>query len=280
MTEKIIGLYPESIEGLADLDNSLFLVISNTELACMVIKSGTKNIIAFETFHLTHQDQDWSDIFFDIRTKTEILNQNFKEVRCIFNFPEALVMPEEKFNMMSATEYLSLIYGENSKEVTKFDLLLPKKGMYNVFRIDNNLIGWLDRHFTSYQANPMYSSILNDIFRKDPEVGIFIRIDVYRDYFSLVVVKEQQLYLIQSYPYLQEEDILYHVLNALHQFDSADLSTHLEISGMINTDSELFWKLKCSFTEISLDNIGEGGKLFADSVHQLHYFTPYYKLVV
>ncbi len=273
-------LYRENFLSETKADDILFLEISRNEIVCMVKGADASQIEAFELYNLESDANNWLDIFFHLETDSEILNRHFKEVKVYLNFAEALLIPEEKFSISAAEDYLSLIFGESDRQEMKYELLSPKNGIFQVFRIPKDLHQWLVKHYILYQPHHIYRSILNKLFNKDPEVGFYMKVECFDKQFIIVLLINGKLQLIQSFAYHVQEDLLYQVMNILKQFKQENTTSHLEISGMVNTDSDIFKNLSKLFTETSLENIGQGASLFSNSDHPLHYFAPYYKLTI
>jgi len=280
MSEKKLTLYRENFLSERSSGDSLYIEISSDELVCMVKGVNSSELEAFELFSLESKTNSWSDIFFNLDTNSEILTRSFKEVKVFFNFPEAMLIPEDKFSISAAEDYLTMVFGDTDKHDIKYELLSPKTGIFQVYRLPKVIHQWLVKHFILYQPHHIYASILNKIFNKDPEVGFYMKVECFEKEFIVVLFINGKLQLIQSFAYLVQEDLLYHVMNILQQFEQTNIASHLEISGMVNTDSEIFLNLSKLFTETSLENIGQGASIFNHSDHPLHYFTPLYKLTI
>ncbi len=280
MIEKKLTLYRDNFLTETRSDDILFLEISRNELVFLVKNETTIQLEAFELYAIESNTNSWFDIFFHLETDSEILNRHFKEVKVYFNFSEALLIPEEKFSISAAEDFLTMIYGDMDNEEMKYELISPKKGIYQVYRLPKDVHHWLVKQFILYQPHHIYANILHKVLNKEPEVGLYMKVECFDKQFIVVLLINGKLQLIQSFAYLVQEDLLYQVMNILQQFAEANTTSHLEISGMINTDSEIFENLTKLFTETSLENIGQGASIFNNSDHPLHYFTPFYKLTI
>ncbi|MES2003293.1 MAG: DUF3822 family protein [Bacteroidota bacterium] len=280
MALKIIGYYNEAAPAENTGSGSLFLEISTHELACLVKGSDSHEIEGFELFRLPEGQADWSDLFYELKTESVLLNSIYKEVHCYFNVEEALLIPANRYSSGAADDYLDLLYGETTRHDTRHETIAAGEGMVNAYRIRKTMNELVGRNFVLYQPHHSYSALLKDVLAKEEQADHFIKLQVYATHIIAAVVKNRQLQLIQSFSYLVPEDILYHLVNISHQFELDVAHSHLEISGMLDPGSVLHQQLQPLFGLISFDAIEPDGVFKSHNDFPLHYFTPYYKLVV
>lgn len=281
MIHPIVSYYSAAKEADAAETDQLILEIGSSEIACLVKNGETQQITAFELFQLDKGSNDWSDVFFELRTSSNIINCSFRQTDCYFNFEETVIMPEQKFSITAAEDYLALLFGEKTGFEIKHDALAGKESMVNAYRVKKAIHEWIERHVILYQPHHIYSRILADLFAKELPEGFFVKIQFYRKHFILTVFKEGKLQLIQTFHYTVPEDILYHVMNTIQQLHIGDTTSTLEISGMLDTESALYLQLTKLFTATSIESIDtDAVTAFTHQGYPLHYFTPYFKLTV
>ncbi len=280
MARKKIGLYNE--ETINGSTHQLVVEIADEAFVCMAKSDLTGEIDAFELFSLDKSEQDdWNDIFYEIKTGSSIFNNNYKKVTCYFNTEEAIMVPEKLLTATSAEDYLNLIYGESVRHEVKYEKLIATKVFINAYRVRKAITELLGRQFIIFQTAHTYSNLLNDVMRRPFVDQQFIKLQFYTHHFILAVWKEERFQLIQSYRYTATEDVLYYLLRIVqqYQFELSDVS--IEISGMIEVETNLMLQLSKIFPKIQMDNLQATGIFkMAESEYPLHYFTPYYKLSV
>jgi hypothetical protein len=96
----------------------------------------------------------------------------------------------------------------------------------------------------------------------------------------VAVVKGKQLQLVQSFNFQTNDDIIYHLGNISEQFELDMAGSQAEVSGNIDEGSSLYKKIQSCFGSIVFDTMEENGVLKLSTGRSLHFFTPFYKLVV
>lgn len=278
MARKKIGLYNE--ETINGSTHQLIIEIADEAFVCMAKSDLTGEIDAFELFSLDKSEQDdWNDIFYEIKTGSSIFNNGYKKVTCYFNTEEAIMIPEKLLTATSAEDYLNLIFGESVRHEVKYEKLIATKVFINAYRVRKAITELLGRQFIIFQTAHTYSNLLNDMMRRPFIDQQFIKLQFYSHHFILAVWKEERFQLIQSYRYHSPEDVLYYLLRIVQQYQFEMSDVALEISGMVELEIGLFLQLSTLFPKIVLDNLQTTG-IFkkAEIEYPLHYFTPFYKL--
>ena len=238
----------------------------------MIKGAASQQVEGLELFALEKGSPDWSDVFYEVTAASQILGRTYRDTHCYYNFEEAIIIPQQKFSVASAENYLALVYGESNRHDFRYDTLLSPGHIVNAYRIRKSIHELLGRLFILYKPHHSYSKMLDDILTRDQLEGHFVKIQFYTSHIILAFVKDKQLQLVQSFQYQTTDDILYYLSSIIQQF-GIHKQSQLEISGMFDTDSILYQQLGKLFGLISFDTIQPDG-LFA------HYLTPFYKLAV
>ncbi len=280
MALKNIGYYNEAAQANPSDADKLYLEIGRDELACLVKGGVSTEIEAFELFRLQHTVSQWEDVFYEVKKESHLLNRHYKEVHCYFRTEESVIIPSGSYSISAAEDYLNLLYGESTRHDHKHDTLNTNPGMVNAYRITkiwNDLMG---SNFILYKPHHTYSALLNNILAEKDQADHFIKLQVYQSQLIIAVIKNRQLQLVQSYTHIAPEDILYHLVHISQTMELDVAHSHLEISGLFEPGSVLHQQLQPLFGLISFDGIEPDGVFTSAGEFPLHYFTPYYKLVV
>jgi hypothetical protein len=278
MARKIISYYNDAQE--AAVNARLFLEIGNDQVACL-IKGEGQEVGGFELFDLEKDKADWSDIFYAVQSASEILNRQYRETHCYYNCEEALIMPQQAFNATAAEDYLALVYGESERHEIKYDMLSAGAHLVNAYRVKRSVHELVGRHFVLYQPHHAYSKILDDILLRGEISDQFIKIQFYSDHIILAFMQDKQLQLVQSFRYKIHDDILYHILTIIQQFDIGARNSHLELSGAFDQGSALYRQFMKLFGRVSFETVqNDTSFLSALAAYPAHYFTPFHKLAL
>ena len=280
MARKITSYYNNSEHASITEACQLVIEISKHELVCLVKGEASQEIEGFEMFRLDKASRDWSDVFYDVRAVSQLLNRQYRDTHCYYNFEETVIVPKQRFTASSAEDYLSLLYGDSDRYDIKYDTLLPSEEMINAYRIKKSINELMGRHFVLYKPHHSYSKLLEDILTRTELAEHFMKVQFYSKHIIVAVVKEKQLQLIQSFAYETTEDVLYHLIHISRQFGFDVSVSHLEISGMFETGSSLHKQIQELFGLITFDGMQPNGVFKLTHDHPAHYFTPFYKLVV
>lgn len=245
-------------------------------VACSI--SDQQKPLAFEFFELDNDINDWSDVFFEIKNNSQLLDKNTGAVDIFYNFKEALLVPVEKLNSAAAADYLSLIYGESSRHEIKHDKLADQS-IVNVYRIKKTIIDQAVRHFHLFQAQHVYTEILNQLFARTAIPPHFLKIQVYPQSVVAVLMINQQLQMIQTFSFETPEDICFYLLSLLQEHQLKAEDTQIEMSGFIEPHGSLHKRLQQLFTKRSFSNLDESMLLSGMlEAHHPHYFTPFFNV--
>lgn len=279
MVRKIIGYYSDNGHSITEADQ-LVVEISRNEVICLVKGNASQEIEGFEVFRFDQEGNDWNDVFYAMRTASELLDKSYRNAHCYYNFEEAVLIPGKRFTAVAAEDYLNLMFGESTRHDVKYDPINADTHIVNAYRVKRSIHELMGRHFLLYKPHHSYSGIVHDILTRGELDAHFVKVVFYNKHIIAAVVKDRQLQLIQSFSFETKEDVLYHLTNIKEQFELDGAHSHLEISGMFDNGSTLHKQLQSRFGLITFDTMNMDGVFKAATNQPLHYFTPFYKLVV
>lgn len=279
MVRKIIGYYSDNEASFTEADQ-LTVELGRDEVICLVKGNESQEIEGFELFRFENGNGDWADLFYELRAASRVLNRNYRTVHCYYNFEEALIIPGNHSTSAATEDYLNLLYGETTRHDTKYDPINAGTHMVNAYRVKKSIHDLMGRHFPLYKPHHSYSGMLQEVLTRTELADHFIKVQFYNKHIIAAVVKNGQLQLVQSFRFDTKEDILYHLTNISQQFSLDAAHSHLEISGMFDNGSQLHKQLQNGFGLITFDTMQADGVFKTASGQSLHYFTPFYKLVV
>ena len=235
---------------------------------------------AFEIFQIDITALQWNDVIAEIKAASSLLNRQYSSTRIYYNFSETLIVPESKFSIGAGRDYLDQVYGENNKDHVAYAKLLTDTAMIAVYRVKKSVSEWVSRQFPSHQLNHIYAEILNTLLSRSLPDTDFISLRFYSQHLVATVIRSGKLHLIQSFSYTVAEDILYYLLSITQQLGLDAATTHVEVSGELDKQSQVGKQLPELFAHIEWINSGDTG-VFATVIKEqpAHFFTPYYKLV-
>jgi hypothetical protein len=103
----------------------------------------------------------------------------------------------------------------------------------------------------------------------------------YSDKMVVIIFKNGQLQLIQTFPYHDSKDPAYHLLNCCQQLKLDPEKLVFEASGLVERQSALYNELYKYFLQLSFEHI-EDNIIITDELKEypLHYFSSLLKMAV
>jgi hypothetical protein len=237
MLQKTIGIYGDTSSYSPFNDDTLIVEICNEHIACLVKNVKGNSVSAFELFKLEVENGDWDDIFYEFRINSGLLDKSYAATKIYYNLHENVFIPSYKFTPSNAEVFLSLVHGDNPKANLFHDKLKNDSDFVNAYRIKNNLLNTVNSNFLNVKAEHVYTSILNNIFEEGNR-DILLKVQFYDAYFIATVLRGNKLQLMQRFCYKTPEDVLYHLLNIVQQFEL--VGARLQLSGFVELESETY----------------------------------------
>lgn len=280
MTSRTTSYYND-ISGATHSDaDQLVLEVCTAHIACLVKGAVSGEVEALEIFTIGEPAAEWSDIFHQVKSQSLLLNRTYRDIHCYYNFEEALLVPHHLFTAAAAEDLLGLVYGESNRHEIRYDTLGGETPMVNVYRIKKTILEQVNRYFLLNKTHHIYSVLVQHVLAAKDLPEHFIKVLLYDKHFVAAVVKDGQLQLVQSFACETEGDALYHLANLSRQFSLDPNRSHLELSGKFDAGSELHKQLQPLFGLISFESTEPDGIFKTAGGYPLHYFTPFYQLVV
>ena len=106
-------------------------------------------------------------------------------------------------------------------------------------------------------------------------------IDFKTGQFSIIVIKEQQLQLVQTFAYSESADVLYYLLKICASFSISQNAVLLVLSGLIDKESVLYKDLYNYFEYVSFKRNPDSIKLpYTFAKYPSHFFSSLFNLAV
>ena len=212
----------------------------------------------------------------------DVLNAvNTNETFVVYNFPESNLVPERFYHSEANKPLTELVYGDLSKELV-LNEKIPWWELHNVYRIPTGVHRLLQQKFHDGKYWHFYSLQLkcHKMFN-EKEQEQFLKLFFYSDKMIVIICRNGILQLIQTFSYQDSKDVAYHLLNCCHQLNLNQETIIMELSGLIERQSELYNELQKYFLNISFDNIGDN-IMVTDELREypLHYFSPLLKMAI
>lgn len=276
MANKIFSIYKSGKERTTKNNDRLVVEISNSHVASIVVGGHTNIIEDFEFFDIKAGNfKNFEEDFAYAVIGSRLLDKPYADKKVFINSPESVIIPTHLYSKEKSVDYLNVVFAENYiGEVFKDDLQNQFQ-VTNAYRIPARVREVIEKNLAIVTLEHTYSGILRNIFWNLSNLPqTLLKVQFYRSHFVVIVLNQQRLQIIQSYPYTTNEDVLYTLLNICRQLN---LKTPLlQLSGMFDINSSLFETLASYFKNLVVEE-----KVVPDlniDGYPAHYFTPFFKL--
>jgi len=280
MVKKAVGVYGDiSIKSPFNSDQ-LIIEISNCHIACMVKLSTKGELSAVEVYHFNSQEEEWYDIFQDIRSRSKILSRGFIDTRIYLNLPETVLIPSNLFKESTAAQYLQLIHGDVINQVIKTEAIDVQPAITVATKIKRTLMDAINSNLMMITIHNSFKYFIENLLSpKRPYNHTLLKVQLYSGEMMVGLLHNNQLLIAQLYTQNTSEDILYHLLNILQQYKLRPEETTIELSGMIEIKTALYENIKKVFPRITFEFPNEELTVLHDfTKYPKHYLTPYLNL--
>ncbi len=282
MVEKKISIYGEADVQTPLNSDILVFEVGNTYAVLLVKSVGKNTVNAFEYFEFNKAIADWYEIFYQLRMHSKILDRSYNDTRVFYNLPNTVVMPFAQYKPESAEVYLNAIHGNIEKSIVRTDEVFSTIELSIIYSIGKSLYDMVNSNLMMISSKHSYSKIIEEVLRSNKSAGgIFMKVQFYNQLMVIVVMNSGKLQFIQSYSYQIVDDVLYHILNVVQQFQLPIENMMVEVAGLVNSNSSELNYLQKIFSKISFDtNITDHSFKDISKEYPLHYFSPFINLLL
>ncbi len=213
-------------------------------------------------------DEINSDTLKDFDKKYPSLDQRYKEVRVIYDFPTARLLPYYQAIDPSTCTVLNEVYGDPGSKAMLADNL-ETWHLKNSYTVPPVILEWLGNKYPSVKSLHPYSVTILSLHSLSPEGKLMV--DFRNNEFAVVAAKQSNFLFAGTFEYETPMDVLYQLLRICEQFALSPLTVEVLLSGLIEKDSALYKELYQYFIHIDLRNAEW------NNVHEYpsHFFTSF-----
>ncbi len=205
----------------------------------------------------------------EIVSSENLSQQHFKKIFVTWCFDENVFVPQEYFDAGNSKEMLVLVHGDLMQGAVQNELVATHN-LHTVYKIPAAVKNIFNIAFPFCIQNHQSSLLIN--FEKNNKDLLYC--NFYPEHLTVLLRKNGQLQIIQQFEYASPEDAVYHLLNVCQSFETDAAKTILTVSGMIDTDSNLYSELYKYFQSVNCADLSASFN-YAEEIkdHPAHYFS-------
>jgi hypothetical protein len=252
-------------------ESILLLEFSDHHLSYGLLNHSNK-----ELYRAGYFTDDESDVHFLEKTLAEQrLFLPFYQVAISYHAENSLLIPTKVFDQDKASRLLQTMFGEEPNAVLMTEAV-PEWQVHTIFSIDKTAHELIAKRFSTGKCwHASTVGLKNTGGIKSTKMIL----DFKTSFFSIILVKDQQLQLSQHFHYHTADDVLYYLLKISTHFSLLQDEVWLLISGLIEPDSSLYSAISQYFVHIELAELDQEIKLAEEFAEfPPHYFGSLNKL--
>ena len=263
MVQKII-----SFDTTSSL-NEIFVEVGRNYISVFSTDASLGEINGLEIFTIDGS-QNVDNSLEEIINQSSLLETKDNTVYVVFQNPYAYCIPKDLYKEEDTENYRELL---NAPYVTMDYASVMKEFIVKYF-IDENIINFLKKKFTSVKVTHKYSTVLHHLSNASFQKGDYVYVVFYNQSMIVTVYKSGKFQLINLFEFTNQADVLYYFLNIFEQFQLDIRTTDLILSGEINKEGNLYNTLYTYFTEIKFDEPLKN-QLTIENGYEGYNLTPY-----
>ncbi|MFN2458028.1 MAG: DUF3822 family protein [Chitinophagaceae bacterium] len=210
------------------------------------------------------------DVVEQILKKENLAAETLNRICICSALHPAILFPKQYFNEEVAATFLTVTYDLKNVRIAQDEV--SELGLILLYALPEKLLQPL--HNNNVQYIHAYSTSLKSSKQSDGETDISVHFTP--KYFRVILKKQQQLNLVQTYSYTVPLDVVYYLIRMFDEFKLSQQETHIILSGLIQEDSALFKELHGYFLNVHFDLPGDN--TVDQQEYPQHFFTSMYNL--
>jgi hypothetical protein len=164
----------------------------------------------------------------------EIFKCEFKSTEILYASRKFTLVPQSFFGKGSMEKYL-WFNNQEEKGYTIEKNLFPKAGCYCIFDIPQNLSSFLALKFPKVNVKHTLFPFVEEALKRNRSFSEKeqVHLNFFRDTFEMIIINGSKLTYCNTFHYLTERDILYHVLLVFEQLKLPTNTTELVLHGQL-----------------------------------------------
>ena len=196
------------------------------------------------------------------------LSLAYTRINICYDHPKSVLVPLEFFQEAENRQLLETGFG-----ITGYDEVftddIKNWQIHNTYAVPADIHQWVSGTFTKARYVHQYSVAIKNLVAIEEEALLLV--DFRSEDFTVVVARNNDLRLAQTFPYSSPSDVIYYLLRCCETFELPGSGTRLSISGLVDKESILYRELYQYFLGIEF-RLPEWPRVKGEN-YPSHFFT-------
>lgn len=250
----------------------LIIEIGKSHLSYLLCSDSSLDVFAFEMFRSENSINSLS-----IQALIQNLQSKkiaFTSAHLVLNNGVVTMMPVGHFKADDAQRILQLFFPEQ-EDLLVFSDNVDDWSLVNVYGINKELYSILNERYNFVSVLHANKTFLNAVHVPSTvDAADILKVFFHPSGITLLVIKGNQLQLIQDQEYQTTEDVVYYLIQSTSQLGIDRETMHLRLSGTISADAAIYKELQKYFRNIDFELPQFKFDTSAENQVPVHFFTP------
>ena len=240
--QKHTSFFDKSFSDLKTNEYQVFLQLSKNGLSYTIFNTQTNTFIGLENYIFNEVYNDYSILnpLTQLLEQVPLLKKTFNKVVVSYVNNRATLIPKPIYQENELKSYHQFNFAAQEEDVFRSDYLINVSA-YNVYSIPDYIIGAFDKIentvFHHFSTALIESSLLHA--KKSKALSV-VNVHVLPNSFQIVVIKNQNLELYNSFNYQTSEDFIYYLLFVLNQLNIKSDEATIRLTGEVDKSSAIY----------------------------------------
>ncbi|MBS0009846.1 MAG: DUF3822 family protein [Bacteroidales bacterium] len=205
---------------------------------CLLDKLRNR-FVMFRDYKISGTEQGLAYEIKDIVEHDEFLKRQYRKYRMVYNLERSTIVPASLYDPAIKNEYFRLNHKLDDNYLVSNNRL-NKPDAYLLFGIKKDIFDLSCKLFPDASLNHQVKPLLESSFRQARKIkDQYIRVHFDQGFFTLIIVKDDDLQFFNTFRVRNDSDILYYLLNSFNRLNiPAERVVYL--SGSISKFDELY----------------------------------------
>ena len=258
---KEFALFNDSFSITKTTTYHLSIRVSHLGYSYCIIDTVRKKCVAVKNINFDKVAD--SDTFFknvqDFLENDSFLNKFYKSVDFIYQSPKSTLVPNTLFDRKYLKTYFQFSQVLDEYEEIHYNKL-SKTPAVNIFSIPSEITTLMVNKFPELRFFHQASIFIENTLRQAADKKNMVSVMTNNDFFDIVVTESGKLFLYNNFPYQNENDFVYHIMNIYHQLNISPKDIGVYLSGDIDMEDKRYKLLSKFIRDVNMVSIKDNSE--------------------
>ena len=224
-------------------------------LTFSILDLSALKYIALKHYEITESftAHEYPEYLKNIISKDEFLTKEFASVYCIWETSRTTLLPSELYDKERLKTYFEFNQVLNDLDELHANYL-KFPDAYLIFPIHHEIANEFLRYFPNIKFFNQATSFIEFSLKNIYKEGKSVHVSLQDDFFDLLYIHDQKLFLHNTFSYRNEQDMIYFIMNVYDKLELDPDQNNIFLSGRIQRNSTISDTVKQFIKNVSFAN--------------------------